>query len=233
MVNFVQHQEFATRFQDTVTPFQVFGNTCQERFPATLFRFPLRTEAQAAASRISNEVYQLTVRQAAVMIAHLDVIWLLGRLLCDGRCSMQVVTPETMLLHLASLEAEGHEALLFLKHLSKCQIPCVGFVQPTYMYTLAARVEMICSKFTIHGFAERMEVLEWRQSASQPTLRYACSVDDPSESCLASRSLFSRVPSAGREPISNIYQLQLLIERPLLDQKQHACYLISQQKGGA
>ena len=56
MVNFVQHQEFATRFPDTVAPFQAFGNTCKDHFPATLFRFPLRTEAQAAASRISNEV---------------------------------------------------------------------------------------------------------------------------------------------------------------------------------
>ncbi|KAK9856110.1 hypothetical protein WJX84_004825 [Apatococcus fuscideae] len=162
MVNFVQHQEFARRFPDTVAPFQAFGNTCKDQFPATLFRFPLRTEAQAAASRISSEV----------------------------------VTPDTMLLHLGSLEAEGHEALLFLKHL------------------------------------KRMEILEWHQDAPEPRLRYACSVDDPSDSCLASRSLFSRLPSAGRKPITNIYQLQLLIEQPLLDRRRHACYLISQRKGG-
>lgn len=84
-----------------------------------------------------------------------------------------------------------------------------------------------------NNLAGRMEILEWHQDAAEPKLRYACSVDDPSESCLASRSLFSRVPSAGRKPILNIYRLQLLIEQPLLDQKHRASYLISQQKGGA
>lgn len=101
------------------------------------------------------------------------------------------------------------------------------------MLVLAAEIDMTGAVFSMSGFAERMEILEWRQSASEPQLRYACSVDDPSESCLASRSLFSRVPSAGRKQISNTCQLQLLIERPLLEQKQHARYLISQQKGGA
>ena len=55
MVNFVQHP-IAEKFPATVAPFQVFGNTCRDKFPATLFRFPLRTQSQAAVSKISTEV---------------------------------------------------------------------------------------------------------------------------------------------------------------------------------
>ena len=81
--------------------------------------------------------------------------------------------------------------------------------------------------------AERLEVLEWHSDAPEPVLRYACSVENPSPSCLTSRSLFSRAPAAGRNAISDVYQLQLLIERPLSQQRRSASYLISQQKGGA
>ena len=140
---------------------------------------------------------------------------------------VQVVTPETMLKHLQSLEAEGHEALIFLKHLSE-----LTFRQ---IYTLVlphcaaiSWTEMLNSPVP----AERLEVLEWKPHVSEPVLRYACSVSNSSDSCLMSRSLFSRAPSAGRSGISDVYRLQLLIEKPLSNQRQTVSYLISQQKGG-
>ncbi len=137
--------------------------------------------------------------------------------------SFQVVTPETMLRHLESLEAEGHEALVFLKHLSTL----------AWFHFAFARLAGLQWNLTWFYCTERLEVLEWHADASEPVLRYACSVDNPSDSYLTSRSLFSRAPAAARSAVSDVYQLQLLVDRPLSNQHQRHCYLISQQKGGA
>ncbi len=66
MVNFVQHP-IAEKFPATVDPFKVFGNTCQHKFPATLFRFPLRTDSQAAVSKISSEVEEASLLVKAAL----------------------------------------------------------------------------------------------------------------------------------------------------------------------
>ena len=53
MINFL-HPGLQQRFADQFAPFRVFGNTMDAELAATIFRLPLRTEEQAAASRISK-----------------------------------------------------------------------------------------------------------------------------------------------------------------------------------
>lgn len=55
-IDFVAHQ-VARLHPDQFEPFRVFGCDMQSEFPGTLFRFALRSEEQAASSRISKQAY--------------------------------------------------------------------------------------------------------------------------------------------------------------------------------
>lgn len=50
---------FASTYPDTCSPFNAFGCDMKKPFTGTLFRFALRTEAMAAQSGISKQVYTL------------------------------------------------------------------------------------------------------------------------------------------------------------------------------
>jgi sacsin len=54
-INFVQHA-LQPSLAHQAAPYQLFGCNTSSYYPGTLFRFPLRTQAQADASTISKQV---------------------------------------------------------------------------------------------------------------------------------------------------------------------------------
>jgi hypothetical protein len=54
-INFVQH-DLRPALADQAAPYQLFGCNTASYYQGTLFRFPLRTKAQADASTISKQV---------------------------------------------------------------------------------------------------------------------------------------------------------------------------------
>jgi sacsin len=57
MVDFVSNAALVQKFPDQFSPLRCFGCDLSSEFNGTLFRFPLRTEEQAATSRISNRAH--------------------------------------------------------------------------------------------------------------------------------------------------------------------------------
>lgn len=65
MVNFIADPSMTSRFRDQFAPYAAFGLNWSQPFPGTVFRFPLRTAAQAANSMLSKKVV------SAVELSHL------------------------------------------------------------------------------------------------------------------------------------------------------------------
>ena len=79
-VDFVSNAGLADKHPDQWTPFAAFGCDVRSEFPGTMFRFPLRTEAQALTSRLSKAHYTAeSVRQLLIAFANektLDMLYL-------------------------------------------------------------------------------------------------------------------------------------------------------------
>ena len=66
-INFSAAQpSLLTQFPDQFLPYQRFGCDCQQTFPGTLFRFPLRSEASAQRSEIKREA--ITVKDVMSLL---------------------------------------------------------------------------------------------------------------------------------------------------------------------
>jgi hypothetical protein len=59
-INFVQH-DLQPALADQAAPYQLFGCNTASYYQGTLFRFPLRTQAQADASTISKQVRLISI----------------------------------------------------------------------------------------------------------------------------------------------------------------------------
>ncbi|CAM9577819.1 unnamed protein product [Choristocarpus tenellus] len=57
MVEFLKYPEIIERFPDQFSPLYAFGCDLRSEFAGTLFRFPLRTPAQALTSRLSRQAH--------------------------------------------------------------------------------------------------------------------------------------------------------------------------------
>ncbi|CAM9688424.1 unnamed protein product, partial [Ectocarpus sp. 8 AP-2014] len=57
MVDFIKYPETVKRYPDQFAPLSAFGCNLRSHFPATLFRFPLRTPEQASVSRLSRQAH--------------------------------------------------------------------------------------------------------------------------------------------------------------------------------
>ncbi|CAN0428881.1 unnamed protein product, partial [Discosporangium mesarthrocarpum] len=55
MVEFLKHPDTIERFPDQFGPLHAFGCDFRSHYPGTLFRFPLRTPAQASSSQLSRQ----------------------------------------------------------------------------------------------------------------------------------------------------------------------------------
>jgi hypothetical protein len=73
-INFVAN-DVRGELADQVAPFMLLGCNMREPFGGTLFRFPLRTDAQAAASCISKQV-GLCCGPGGGQLGMLSVVWL-------------------------------------------------------------------------------------------------------------------------------------------------------------
>ncbi|CAM9522156.1 unnamed protein product [Phaeothamnion confervicola] len=64
MVDFLEHKAVIEQFPDQFSPLMAFGCDFRAPYGATLFRFPLRTSAQAAASKLSRQTHSVESMRA-------------------------------------------------------------------------------------------------------------------------------------------------------------------------
>jgi hypothetical protein len=201
-IDFVAHP-VNSKLSDQVAPFHLFGCNTRQHFQGTLFRFPLRTEQQAAASTISKQVggvsLQLRVpsyvpsksdgcpacdatpRQTAGVLAtrkaRVHVAPSTGQqgCLCRAAPGLQVYTPAAISSMFSDLRQEASLVLLFLKS--------------------------VCS----------IEVLELQPGQKEPQLLFSCSVANRSRELLQQRALFSAAVTApADQQVSGTYRLELV-----------------------
>lgn len=110
-------------------PYKAFGCDMRSHFDGTLFRFPLRSEALAADSRISKQVRDCpfaTLRSPSrTMFAGLcapELLFATSRRPSANDVPQQVYTADKMRAQLDSLASEAAALLLFLRSVERCEI---------------------------------------------------------------------------------------------------------------